>query len=284
VPEKLAGPIVVQSVGGRSILQRSADVLRGEHLDALIALLAAAAIVAHLVLRYVFRAGAVDLLPLYIAVIVGGVPILVKLLRQALTRHFGSDMLAGFSIVTGVLLHEYLVACIVVLMLSGGSALEQSATRRASSALRALAKRMPATAHLVTNGRLATVNARSIVPGNVLAVFPHEVSPVDGEVVEGYSEMDESYLTGEPFRIRKAPGSHVLSGAVNGNAALKIRATKLPVDSRYSHILKVVGEAERHRPEMSRIADRLGAWYTPAALLIAIVGWVAGGSAERFLG
>ena len=137
--------------------------------------------------------------------------------------------------------------------------------------------------HLVTEQGFASVDARSVVPGQVVAIFPHEVSPVDGEVVEGYSQMDESYLTGEPFQLAKAPGSQVLSGAVNGNTVLKVRATKLPVDSRYSRILKVVEEAEQNRPGMRRIADRLGAWYTPAALVVALLGWGLGGSAERFL-
>ena len=251
--------------------------------DAHIAVVAGAAITLHLVLRYGLRLEAASLLPLYLALVVGGIPLIIGLLRQAMKKEFGSDLLAGFSIVTGVLLHEYLVACIVVLMLSGGSALEQYATRRASSALRALAARMPTTAHLVTDHGLVSVDAQSIVPGQVVAIFPHEVSPVDGEVVEGYSEMDESYLTGEPFQLAKAPGSQVLSGSVNGNTVLKVRATKLPVDSRYSRILKVVEEAEQNRPGMRRIADRLGAWYTPAALVIALLGWGLGGSAERFL-
>jgi heavy metal translocating P-type ATPase len=256
--------------------------MQGMGRDAAIAFFAAIAILAHLALRYVFHAGSY-LLPLYAALMVGGIPLMAGLLRQLLKRQFGSDLLAGFSIVTGVLLREYLVACIVVLMLSGGSALERYATARASSALRSLARRMPLTAHLLTGGGFVSVNAQSIVPGNVIGIFPHEVCPVDGEVIEGYGEMDESYLTGEPFRIHKAPGSQVLSGAVNGTTALKIRATKLPVDSRFSRILKVVEEAEKNRPAMRRIADRLGAWYTPAALLLAVLGWVVGGSPERFL-
>jgi heavy metal translocating P-type ATPase len=251
--------------------------------DAFIAVFAAAAILAHLVLRYLFHFGPVYLLPLYLALLAGGIPLLAGLVRQLLRGQFGSDLLAGFSIVTGVLLHEYLVACIVVLMLSGGSALEQYATRRASAALRALARRIPVTARLVTEGGFVEVNAQKIVPGDVIAVFPHEVSAVDGEVVEGHGEMDESYLTGEPFRIQKAPGALVLSGAVNGNTPLKVRATRLPVDSRYSRILKVVEEAEKNRPSMRRIADRLGAWYTPAALLIAVIGWLASGDPDRFL-
>jgi heavy metal translocating P-type ATPase len=256
---------------------------KGESANALIAIFAALAIALHLLLRYLFKVGPLDNLPLFAALVVGGIPLIIGLLRQALKRQFGSDLLAGFSIVTGVLLHEYLVACIVVLMLSGGSALEHYATERASSALRSLAGRMPTTAHLVTESGFVTIDAQSIVPGNSIGVFPHEICPVDGEVIEGYGDMDESYLTGEPFHIHKAPGSQVLSGAVNGDTALKVRATRLPVDSRFSRILKVVEEAERNRPAMRRIADRLGAWYTPAALLLALLGWAVGGSADRFL-
>src|SRR5258708_35898223 len=112
----------------------------GKH--APIALFACAAVLAHLFLRYVWPVGFYDVLPLYLALLAGGVPLLIGLGRQLLKVEFGSDWLAGFSIVTATLLHEYLVACIVVLMLSGGTALEQYATRRASSALRALARRI----------------------------------------------------------------------------------------------------------------------------------------------
>jgi heavy metal translocating P-type ATPase len=213
----------------------------------------------------------------------GGIPLLVGLALQAAKLEFGSDWLAGISIVTGTLLHEYLVACIVVLMLSGGTALEQFATRRASSALRALARRMPTRAHRVTEDGSALIDVRDIVPGDILAIYPHEICPVDGEVLEGQGEMDESYLTGEPFEIGKVPGSQVLSGAVNHNTLLKIRATRLAVDSRYARILKVVEEAEQNRPRMRRIADRLGAWYTPLALLLGAAGWMIGGTPERFL-
>jgi len=248
-----------------------------------IAVLVAVAILAHLLLRYVFGYEPAARYPLYAALVAGGVPLVASLLRQVFKGQFGSDLLAGFSIITAVLLHEYLVAAIVVLMLSGGSALEQFATARASSALRSLARRMPTTAHLLKENGFVTIDAQDIVPGNLIGVFPHEICPVDGEVVEGYGAMDESYLTGEPFSIHKAPGAQVLSGAVNGDAALKIRASRLPVDSRFSRILKVVEEAERHRPTMRRIADRLGAWYTPAALLLAVLGWLVGGTPERFL-
>jgi heavy metal translocating P-type ATPase len=251
--------------------------------DAPIAVFTALAILVHLLLRYAWRVGSLDAVPLYVALLVGGVPLLLGLARQAIKLEFGSDWLAGISIVTASLLHEYLVACIVVLMLSGGTALEQYATRRASSALRALARRMPTRAHRVTAEGSTSIKVQEIVLGDILAIYPHEICPVDGEVIEGHGEMDESYLTGEPFEIAKAPGSQVLSGAVNRDTLLKIRATRLSGDSRYARILKVVEDAERNRPRMRRIADRLGAWYTPLALLLGLVGWLLGGTAERFL-
>ena len=112
---------------------------------------------------------------------------------------------AGISIVTASLPGEYLVACIVILMLSGG-ALEEAATRRAPSVLRALARRMPQTAHQLTSSGVRDVSLSEIQPGDRLVVLPHETCPVDGFIIEGHGSMDESYLTGEPFDISKAPG------------------------------------------------------------------------------
>ena len=95
--------------------------------------------------------------------------------------------------------------------------------------------------------------------------------------------MDESYLTGEPFLISKAPGSGVLSGSINGDASLTIKATKLAQDSRYAKIMQVMSESEQKRPRMRRLADQLGAWYTPVAIIIAILAWMISGDAVRFL-
>ncbi len=139
-------------------------------------------------------------------------------------------MLAGLSIVTAIVLHEYLAGALVVLMLSGGKALESYAVRSASAVLQALAKRMPLTAHRRVEGAVSDVELESIAIGDTLVVFPHEICPVDGVVVEGHGMVDESYLPGEPFMMSKAPGSEVLSGAVDGQSALTIRAEKRPVD------------------------------------------------------
>jgi heavy metal translocating P-type ATPase len=234
-------------------------------------------------MHYVWNSTRYEAIPLYLALIVGGVPLLLGLVREAWKFQFGSDWLAGISIITAVVLGEYLVGSIVVLMLSGGSALEQYATNRASSALRALARRIPTVAHRVSSTGIQSVPIDEIVPGDVLEIFPHEISPVDGEVIQGHGRMDESYLTGEPFEISKAPGSQVLSGAINQETVLRIRASRPAVDSRYARILRVVSEAEHNRPPLRRIADRLGGWYTPLALIVGAIGWAAGGTSERFL-
>jgi heavy metal translocating P-type ATPase len=95
--------------------------------------------------------------------------------------------------------------------------------------------------------------------------------------------MDESFLTGEPYNMSKAPGSEVLSGALNGDSVLTIRATRKAVDSRYAQIMKVMEQGEQYRPRMRRLGDQLGAWYTPLALVIAALAWVFSGEATRFL-
>lgn len=210
-------------------------------------------------------------------------PLLVALLRQALRREFGSDLLAGLAIVTSVLLGEYLMATVVVLMLSGGQALEGYATRRASSVLDALARRNPTSAHRRVDEHLVDIPLDDIRVGDVLVVLPHEICPADGVVQLGSSTMDESYLTGEPFLIRKTTGSTVISGAINGDAAVTIVAERLAIDSRYARIMEVVRAAEKNRPGLRRLGDLLGAWYTPVALLVATAGWLASGESARFL-
>jgi len=221
--------------------------------------------------------------PLYAALVLGGVPLVVILARKLWAGEFGSDFLAGASIVTAVLLREYLVATIVVLMLSGGTTLESFATRRASRVLEALAKRMPSVAHRKDGQALADIAVSEIVVGDTLVVLPHEICPVDGVVVEGRGAMNEAYLTGEPFEVEKASGSTVLSGALNGESLLTIRAGKVATDSRYARIMRVMEETQQRRPRLRRLGDMLGGWYTPLAVGIAVASWVLSGSVERFL-
>lgn len=249
-----------------------------------IAILAIAGIIAFFVIHFFIPSyGDYSNYPLYVVLLIGGGPLVVELLRRMFHLEFGSDLIAGISIVTSVILEQYLAGSLVVLMLSGGQALEAYAIRSASKVLEALAKRAPTIAHRKQNESIDDISVDQIKVGDILQIFPHEICPVDGQVVEGNGVMDEAYLTGEPFLLSKAPGSAVLSGAINGNESLAIKATKLAVDSRYSKIMQVMRESEQKRPKMRRLADQLGAWYTPIAVIIAAVAWLLSGEAVRFL-
>lgn len=256
----------------------------GIGMEGAIAILAIASIFLHLIFRYLIpELQPYALYPLYITLAVGGGILVFDLIRKLVALQFGSDLLAGMSIVTAVLLGEYLAGSLVVLMLSGGETLENYAIRTASKMLEVLAKRAPTTAHRNKIGVIEDIPVEKIGIGDTILIFPHELCPVDGKVVAGNGVMDESYLTGEPFLISKAPGSGVLSGSINGDASITIKATKLAQDSRYAKIMQVMSESAQKRPRMRRLADQLGAWYTPIAIVIAILAWMFSGESVRFL-
>ena len=249
-----------------------------------IAALSVAAIILHLVLRFgLHTPPGTYRIPLLVTLALGGLPLLYDLLRKVLKWEFGSDLLGGISIITSIVLGEYLAGSIIVLMLSGGEALESYALRSASSVLAALAKRMPSIAHRKRESEIVDVGLQEVAVGDTLVIYPHDICPVDGVVIEGHGVMDESYLTGEPFQITKTSGSTVISGAINGESALTIRATQLAADSRYAKIMEVMRESESKRPQLQRLGDQLGAIYTPVALAVAVLAWVISGESIRFL-
>lgn len=221
--------------------------------------------------------------PILAALIFGGGFVVFKLLRNLLAGELGSDFLAGVAIVLSLLLGEYLAGAIIVLMLTGGEALEDIAFKRASEALTSLASRMPALAHRSTASGPVDVPVGEIMVGDQIIVLPHELCPVDGEVVAGHGTMDEAFLTGEPYVIAKAPGSMVISGAQNGEYALTVKTSREAKDSRYAQIMRVMEESAQQRPKIRRLADRLGAWYTPLALLVGISAWLISGEVNRLL-
>ncbi len=249
------------------------------------------AMLLHLILKFTLpdhtvpylAALATENLPLTFLMIFGGLPLIYQILAKALKGDLGSDLLAFIGLITAIYLDEYLASALIILMLSSGQALEVYAARKASFVLAALAKRMPSIAHRKVGGRTTDIAISEIKIGDLIEIYPHEICPVDGLVISGYGEMDESYLTGETFQLSKAPGSLVLSGAVNGNSALTISAEKLPKDSRYSTIIKVMENAENNRPRMRRLADQIGAVFAPLAFIFAVATYFFSGSATNFL-
>jgi heavy metal translocating P-type ATPase len=221
--------------------------------------------------------------PLVVMIVLGGVPLLVQIGHKLLCGDWGADLLAALALITAASLQQWLAGDLIVLMLASGSALEAYAMRRASSVLAALAERMPANTHRRQGELVVSIAIASITIGDDILVYPHETCPVDGVVIAGHGTMDESYLTGEPYQIAKAPGARVISGAINGDTLLEIRAEKLPQDSRYAKIMQVMVEAEHRRPRLRRLADQIGGIFAPIALLAAVISGLMSHDWMRFL-
>lgn len=221
--------------------------------------------------------------PLLIAIIIGGIPSIFHIIIKLLKGDLGADLLAAIALITAVILNQYLAAVIIILMISSGQTLEAYAIRKASSILFELSNRMPTIVHRKVADKIEDIPLLSIRVGDEIVVYPHDICPVDGIVIEGQGSMDESYLTGEPYHISKVPGVSVISGAINGDSVLILRAEKLPSDSRYASIVAVLQEAEQRRPKLRRLGDQIGAIFVPITLFIAFVAWYCSSDAIRFL-
>lgn len=222
-------------------------------------------------------------IPLFIVIFICGIPLALNIILSVLKGNFGTDLLAVISLTLAVFLGENLAAVLVIVMMAGGQALETYAVKRASNALLALVERMPSIAHKKIGERIEDIKLDEIQIGDEIVIYPHETVPVDGIVTSGFGSMDESYLTGEPYGVSKAPGSSVISGAINGESMIVIQAEKLATDSRYAQILKVMGDAQQKKPSSRRIGDKLGSFFTPVVLVFAITTWVITRDPTRFL-
>ena len=159
----------------------------------LIAILAVVGILLHLILHT--SGSPYALWPLWGVLAIGGVPLVWDLLAKVIRLEFGADLLGGISIIVSILLGEYLAGAIIVLMLSGGEALESYALSHATSVLSALAKRLPTLAHRKTaQEQIETIPLDRVAVGDVLVIYPHEVAPVDGCVLEGHSEIGRAHV------------------------------------------------------------------------------------------
>lgn len=228
----------------------------------------------------------------WIATIFAGAVIVrvsIGMVRDLLAGHWGLDVLALTAILATILVGEYLAALIVCLMLTGGEALEDYASRRATGSLAALLERAPQIAHVVDDaGNTRDVPLSDVAIGDRLLVRPAEVVPVDGTLEAGTAdgeitaEFDESSLTGESLPVTKHVGDEIMSGSLNGQRAVVLRASATAEDSQYARILTLVREASESRAPMVRLADRYAVPFTAVALLIAALAWWISGDSVRF--
>lgn len=206
----------------------------------------------------------------------------VGMVRDLLRGRWGLDVLAVTAIVATVLVGEYFAALVVVLMLTGGEALEDYANRRAKRELDALLTRAPQRAHLKRGEEIVDVPAGEVAPGDVLLIRPAELVPVDAVMLSVETTMDESQITGESMPVEKRAGEPVLSGSLNGSSAIEVRASAAAADSQYQQIVALVAEASESKAPVVRLADRYAVPFTVFSLALAAIAWWWSGDPVRF--
>lgn len=206
----------------------------------------------------------------------------VGMVKALLRREFGLDILAVTAIVSTVVVGEYIAALIVVLMLTSGEALENYANQRAKRELDALLNRVPQLAHRSFEGGYRDLPVNAVRVGDVLLVRPSEIVPVDGVLLSAETTLDQSSITGESIPVEKRTGDTVLSGAVNGQQAVEIRATETASASQYQQIVALVAQAAESKAPVVRLADRYAVPFTVFSLALGAVAWWLSGDPVRF--
>jgi heavy metal translocating P-type ATPase len=262
-----------------------------------------------LLLRYPLVAGTIAALLAVLILLLSGQPVIaqvtasvyalavaaylaVGMARRLMGGQWGIDILAVTAIVSTVLVGEFIAAMIIVLMMAGGTALEDYAAGRAKKELTSLLERVPQTAHRERNGGTADttnaagqhedVAATDVQVGDILLVRPGEVVPLDGILLSDSGTFDESSLTGESLPVERVAGDALMSGSLNGEAAVRMRVSALMEDSQYSRIVALVKEASESKAPMVRLADRYAVPFTALAYFLGAVGWIISGDPARF--
>jgi len=203
-----------------------------------------------------------------LGLIATGAPVVWGTLRAAGRGRFATDVVATLSIVGAVMLGQPFAGLVIVLMQTGGEALERFAEGRASAAVRALENAAPRVAHRSVGGRVDDVPVSVVQVGDELLVRPGDLIPCDGVVIEGESEIDTSSLTGEAAPAQARAGTAIMSGTVHGFGALRMRATAVAAESQYERIVDLVRTAQASKAPLQRLADRYAIWFTPVTLAV----------------
>jgi heavy metal translocating P-type ATPase len=210
-------------------------------------------------------------------------PLLWGMWQDLRSGTYGVDILAATAIISSVLLHQYWAGIVVVLMLTGGEALENYANHRAERELEALLSRAPQQAHVLRGRKEITIKASEVRKGDKLVIRPGELVPVDAIILEGSTTVDESSLTGESLPQPKDSNEQLLSGSVNLDGSITAKAIASAEDSQYQQIVKLVRSARNSQAPFVRLADRYAIPFTIVSFAIAGGVWAVSGDAIRFL-
>ena len=201
-----------------------------------------------------------------VILVAAGAPLVWRTVKGAFHGQFATDIVASLSIITATVLQQPIPGLVIILMQRGGEWLERYAAKRASRAIQALEDASPRSAHRVTGGATEDITVEDIRVGDLLLIRPSELVPADGEVVSGTSWIDASRLTGESLPMDVAPGASLMSGSVNGDRPITVRATAAAAESQYARIVQLVRSAQASKAPLQRLADRYAVWFTPLTL------------------
>lgn len=215
--------------------------------------------------------------------IVSVIPLIWGMVKDLRDGTYGVDILAATAIITSVIMGEYWAGIVIVLMLTGGEALEDYAENRAKAELSSLLDNAPKTARVIKGRKIQEIKASQVKVGDKVLIKPGELVAVDGVIIEGSSSFDESSLTGESLPVSKQTGETILSGAIVIDGTITLRTIHTSAESQYEQIIKLVKTASTAQSPFVRLADRYSVPFTIISFIIAGGAWIVSGDAMRFL-
>ena len=235
-----------------------------------------------LILDFGFKQPTMTRLLVTVVGVILAISMFIEMIKTLRSGRYGVDLLAIIAIISTLIIGQYWASLIIIVMLVGGESLEDYAANRASRELHKLLENSPTFAHKKVGDNYVDTPIDEIEIDDVLLVKASEVVPIDGIVLEGSSWFDESSLTGESEPVTKELGDDVLSGSINGETAVMIRASKKASDSQYQKIVQLVKESEATPAQFVRLVDRYAVPFTIVSLLIAGAAWFISGDMTRF--
>lgn len=235
---------------------------------------------------YLWEAGSetpslVSVIPALLSVSINGLPIIWGAMKGVVERRVNVDELVSLAIIASVIQGEFLTAAVVSFVMVMGSLIEQATSDSARKAIQSLINLSPQTATVIIEGRPVTKPLSEVTPGEVVLVKPGDRIPVDAIIKEGNSAIDESSMTGESIPCDRGPGDTVSAGTLNLNGVLEVEATRVGEDTTLGKVIRLVSDAETHKPRSVKLIDRYARWFTPAILTCAAIAWWLTGDVSR---
>jgi Cd2+/Zn2+-exporting ATPase/Cu+-exporting ATPase len=210
--------------------------------------------------------------PAWLAIIlVGGYPVFRNVIRAALHRQVIAHTLMTVGVIAAVVVGEWATAAVVVFMMRMGDYVEHFTAERARRAVKNLTILAPQMARLEQDGVEVEVPVGQVRVGDCVVVRPGERIPVDGEVIAGFATVDQATITGESMPVEAGPGARVFAATLVRQGSLRLRAAQVGADTTFGRVIRLVEEAEAHRAEVQRLADKFSAYYLPVVAGVALL-------------